>query len=120
MLMLLSKDKDKFFANNEITDDVTSFVATYDSSEGCYTFSGLRAYLLKMLEEYEKNGKVEAEDYTFTLTPVTVTTETNSSGYYQTSTYISSITPYVLTPVMTKLDLGKAKITFTFTKQSVN
>ena len=120
MLMLLSKDKDMFFANNEITDDVTSFVATYDSSEGCYTFSGLRAYLLKMLEEYEKNGKVEAEDYTFTLTPVTVTTETNSSGYYQTSTYISSITPYVLTPVMTKLDLGKAKITFTFTKQSVN
>ncbi len=120
LLMLLSKNKDKFFANNEITDDVTSFVASYDSSNKCYTFSGLRAYLLRMLQEYEKSGYVDAADYTFTLTPVTVTTETSSSGYYSTSTYISAITPYVLTPVMTKLDLGKTKITFTFTKQSVN
>lgn len=120
LLMLLTKNKEKFFANNEITDDVTSFVAPYNAAENSYTFSGLRSYLLRMLDEYEKNGKVDAEDYTFTLTPVTVTTETNSSGYYSTTTYISAITPYVLTPVMTKLDLDKTKLTFTFTKQSVN
>ncbi|MDE6127334.1 MAG: DUF4270 domain-containing protein [Muribaculaceae bacterium] len=120
LLMLLSKDKDKFFANNEITDDVTSFVAAYSSTDNSYTFSGLRPYLLRMLDEYEKNGAVDAEDYTFTLTPVTVSTETTSSGYYSTTTYISSITPYVLTPVMVKLDLEETKLTFTFTKQTVN
>ena len=118
--MLLTKNKNKFFANNEITDDVTSFVAAYSSTDKSYTFSGLRPYLLRMLDEYEKNGSVDAEDYTFTLTPVTVSTETNSSGYYSTTTYISAITPYVLTPVMTSLDLAKTKLTFTFTKQSVN
>lgn len=120
LLMLLTKNKDKFFANNEITDDVTSFVAAYSSTDKSYTFSGLRPYLLRMLDEYEKNGSVDAEDYTFTLTPVTVSTETNSSGYYSTTTYISAITPYVLTPVMTSLDLANTKLTFTFTKQSVN
>lgn len=120
LLMLLSKNKDKFFANNEITDDVTSFVAAYSSTDNSYTFSGLRSYLLRMLDEYEEKGTIDPEDYTFTLTPVTVTTETTSSGYYSTSTYISSITPYVLTPVMTRLNLEETKLTFTFTKQSVN
>ncbi len=120
MLMLLSKNKESFFANNEITDDVTSFVAAYNAAEGTYTFSGLRAYLLRMLDKYEKAGALDPEEYTFTLTPVTVLTETTSSGYYSSTTYISSITPYVLTPVMTKLSLEDTKLTFTFTKQLSN
>ncbi len=73
-----------------------------------------------VLDEYDKNGAVDAADYTFTLTPVTVSTETNSSGYYSTTTYISAITPYVLTPAMTALNLKEAKLTFTFTKQTVD
>ncbi len=120
LLMLLSKNKEDFFANNEITDDVTSFVAAYNAADNSYTFSGLRSYLLRMLDEYDKNGAVDAADYTFTLTPVTVSTETNSSGYYSTTTYISAITPYVLTPAMTALNLKEAKLTFTFTKQTVD
>ena len=118
--MLLSKNKEDFFANNEITDDVTSFVAAYNAADNCYTFSGLRSYLLRMLDEYDKNGAVDAADYTFTLTPVTVSTETNSSGYYSTTTDRSAITPYVLTPAMTALNLKEAKLTFTFTKQTVD
>lgn len=117
LLLILSKDKDSFFLKNDITNDETSFYAAYDATNKCYNFSAMRPYLMKMMKEEE----LKPEDYTFTITPVTITTETNgSSGYYGTATtYVSSITPYVETPVMINLKLDEAKTVFTFTKQSV-
>lgn len=121
VLMVLSKDKDKFFRLSELPDDETSFYTSYDSTNKRYRFSGLRSYLLKMLEKYNA-GTLSEEDYTFTLTPISVITETNSNSYYYgtSSSYLSAVNPYIGTPVMAKFELDKAAVNFTFSKQNIN
>lgn len=114
MLMVLSSKKEQFFQNNELTDNKTSFYCSYDAANHRYRFSGLRDYLLDML----KKDNITPEDYTFTLTPVVVETESSSSGYYGSTTYVSAIEPYVGAPVMVKLDLSKANVSFSFSKQT--
>ncbi len=117
VLLVLSKDKSKFFAQNKIADDKTSFLATYDSVNKCYDFTNLRQYILDLLAK----DNITADDYTFTLTPVNVITETSSSGYYSSGqTYITGVTPYVSGPSMCKIDFSNAKIKFTYSKQSIN
>lgn len=115
LLMVLSDKREDFFRNGELTDDVTSFYATYDSANHRYRFSGLRDYMQKMLEQ----ESITAADYTFTLTPVSVETETSSDGYYGSTTYVSAINPYIGAPSMAKLDLDKATVTLSFSKQTV-
>lgn len=117
LLMVISSEKEDFFLNNSLNDDKTSFIATYSEASKGYVFSGMRNYFLAMLEKYNAEGKIDMDDATFTLTPVTLTTESTSNGY-TTSTYVSAITPYIGKPVMTKLNLDKADITFQFSKQS--
>lgn len=123
VLMVLKNQKDEFFANNTLTDNETSFYAAYDATNHCYTFSSMRAYILKLLE---KSAITEA-DYTFTLCPVQVNTESSSSSsssYYSyyygygTTSVVSTIVPYVSKPVMTVIDPGKAKIKLTFSAQN--
>lgn len=119
VMMILSKDKDNFFVENKVTDDVTSFVAEYNATSGCYEFSGMRSYMLDLLSKDE----VKEEDYTFVITPVSlVTTEEASTYYYYyyTQTNVSAIVPYTSTPAMASLDLKNSKITLTFSKQVVN
>lgn len=118
ILMVLSSEKERFFRMSELTDGTTSFYATYDSTNHRYRFSGLRTYLLKMIEKQDA-GTLTPADYTFTLTPVSVVQEQNSTSYYDTSTYLSAINPYIGTPVMARLDLSKAVVNFTFTKQNI-
>lgn len=117
LLMVLSTKKDDFFLNNSLTDDKTSFIATYSSAAKGYVFSGMRNYFLDMLAKYNADGAIDPADATFTLTPVALTTESNSNGY-TTSTYVSAITPYIGKPAMARLNLDKADITFQFSKQS--
>lgn len=117
LLLILKNKKDSFFANNDINDGETSFYATYSSTTNSYTFTGLKTYLLNLMEKDE----ITDDDITFTLTPVTVSTESTTSSYYTTSTtYVTAINPYVGQPVMAKLLLDKAKITFVYSKQSIN
>lgn len=119
VLLILSKEKDDFFANNKITDDKTSFLATYNETTKSYEFSGMRQYLLDMLAK----GTLTADDYTFTVAPVDVIYEQSSSNSYyyyeQAQAYISGVIPYVSGPSMCKLSLEKAKIKFTYSKQSI-
>lgn len=117
LLMVQTSKKDEFFANGSLTDDKTSFYAAYDSADNCYRFSGLRSYLLSMLEKDD----ITADDYTFTLTPVSVETETSSSSSYygSTTTYVSEINPYVGAPAMATLKLDNATVTFSFARQTV-
>ena len=118
MLMILSRDKNKFFIDNKVTDDVTSFFATYDSSTKSYSFSEMRGYMMDLL----KKGNITPEDYTFTLTPVTLETTTNASTsyyYYGTTTEtVNAIVPYTGTPTMANLLLDKSKVVLTFSKQN--
>ena len=120
VLMVLKSKKDEFFEKNSLTDNVTSFYAAYDTSKKCYTFSGMRAYLLDLLSKDE----LTEEDYTFVVTPVQVNTEAAASSgsyYYGTTNYVvSSIVPYVSKPAMGKILLDDAKITFTFSAGSQN
>jgi len=117
LLMVVSSKKDEFFLTNSLNDDKTSFIATYSPAKKGYVFSGMRAYFLNMLDKYNANGTIDPADATFTLTPVTLTTESTSNGY-TTSTYVSAITPYIGKPAMVKLNLDKADISFQFSKQN--
>lgn len=119
LLMVLSSEKDKFFLENQINNNRTSFIATYSADKGGYVFSGLRTYFLDMLKKYTENGRIDPADITFTLTPVTLTTESTAGSYYTSSTtYVSSVVPYIGKPAMTRLNLDKADITFQFSKYS--
>lgn len=115
LLLVLTSDKDKFFAENKVTDGTTSFLGTYNSTRKAYTFTDMRQYLKNMLEKTD----IAPADYAFTLTPVNVETETTASDYYSSgATYVTNISPYVTKPAMAKILLDKAKIKLTFSRQS--
>lgn len=119
LLMVLSKDKDKFFADNSLPDNKTSFYATFNSSTGMYSFGEMRQYILDLINK----GDVKEEDYTFSIVPVSCTFETQSSGsyYYPSTTQtLSLMTPYMASPVMAKISLDKAKIRLTFSSQTIS
>ncbi len=85
------RQKEDFFPPQaKLNNNVTSFYASYDSANRRYRFSGMREYLLEML----KKTDITPEDYTFTLTPVNIETETNTSTPLRFSTtYVSAINP---------------------------
>ncbi|MDO5395284.1 MAG: DUF4270 domain-containing protein [Bacteroidales bacterium] len=111
ILMVLKNKKDEFFADNKISDDKISFLGTYDSSAKTYTFSGMRQYLLDMMQK----DALTTDDYTFMLVPVNVGVEQSTSG----SSTINSITPYITAPAMVELLIDKAKITLVYSKQTL-
>ena len=116
LLMTLTSEKDDFFINNKIPDNKTSFYAAYNSTTGKYDFTGLRTYFLDLLDK----DNVTDADITFTLTPVSVTYESNSSYYYGTTTTVTGVVPYVATPVMARLLIEKSKISLVYSKQTIN
>lgn len=118
-ILLIKKSKrEEFFAKNNINDDISSFYATYNSTTKSYTFASMRGYI----EEIIRKGSVDPEDEEFVICPVNISFYTNNANYYYgttASTTVSSITPYVTEPVLTKLDLDKAHIEFSFSKQTL-
>ncbi len=117
VLLVLKKDREQFFANNKLPDNITSFYAGH--SDNAYTFSNMRAYLQQLLEKDE----ISAEDCTFCLVPVTVNFEAQSSGsyYYSQTSYVETdMQPYFMAPVMGTVDLTNAKIKLTYTTQKVH
>lgn len=125
ILMVKKSQKDKFFSTTKVNDNMSSFYATYNSTTGTYAFSSMRNYIIDLI----KKGTVTPDDEEFVICPVQVsfytTSNNNYYGYYgyysssSTSAQVSSITPYVVEPVMTILDLKHAKIDFTFSKQTL-
>lgn len=116
LLLIKSSEVEKFFAKNTIPDNKTSFYSEYNSTIGGYRFTGLREYLLTLLDKEE----ITDEDVNFSLIPVMITTETTSSSYYsQGTTYTTGCTPFTTRPTMTKLDTKKAQIVFTFSSQII-
>lgn len=116
LLMVRSDKIEEFFAKNLITDNISSFIGTYNSSTQQYEFPDMTPFLTDRISK----GAASPEEYTFTLTPVTVNTETSGSSYYYSSTTtVSSIVPYVETPAMTKIALDDAKIVLNYSKQTL-
>lgn len=117
VLLIKKSEKDDFFANNKIPDNLSSFMGTYSSANGRYEFTSMREYLVGLVE---KGGQITEDDVLFELIPVSVKTEvvTNSDG--SKTSYITSVTPYIASPVMAELYPDRAKMVFTYTHQTVN
>lgn len=121
LLLVKKSERDKFFERDSLTDEKNSFYAKYDAGKHTYTFAGMRDYLLDIIKN--KGGTPAAEDLCFSIMPIDVTTYSNSSGYYYTSSVSSSvvtkIAPCVSRPCIAKLLLPKAKIKLVFSRQSI-
>ena len=116
-LMVLKKDRDSFFADNKLPDNITSFYASYNSTTQSYDFSSMRSYILEMLDK----ETIEDEDCQFCLIPVQVNFEEISSGssyYPSTQQVISEVLPYLVSPVAAIVRLDDTKIKFTYSLQS--
>ena len=113
ILLIKKTDVDDFFANSKVTDNETSFYATYNNAKNCYQFSDMRAYIKNMVAK----DSITAEDSEFMLIPVSVNVENISNS--STTIYLKDIVPYVATPSMVKLLLDKATIKFTYSTQKV-
>jgi len=123
LLMVKTSLKDTFINGDSLTNNKDSFYATYNSTTKKYTFSGLRDYILNIINN--QGGIATESDINFTITPIDVTVYTySSSSYYYYSTTTSStvtkISPQVSSPAIAKLRLDKAKVKITYSKQVVN
>ena len=115
-LLVLANKKDEFFASNSLPDNKTSFYTSFNRTTNSYTFSGMRQYLLDLM----KKDEITEDDVTFRLCPVDVVFETTGSSYWDYGTTETALVPYVDGPAMVKISLDKAKISFTYSNQSIN
>lgn len=117
LLLVKTSDKETFFKENKVTDDITSYFATYDKTTKSYVFSEMRNYLISVLERIdgEEGGTVTDDDCDFTLVPVLVTSDTD----YYNSTYVVNVTPWVDSPAMCKLLLDKVQLHVAFSVQQM-
>lgn len=113
LLLIKTSEYESFFAENKIPDNLSSFTGVYDSTSGTYYFSTMRNYFLKLLEK----GSLSPEDVEFTLVPVEIETET--SGYYTETTYVTKCLPYTSKPTMTLLKSNEAEVVFSFSTQMI-
>ncbi len=115
LLLVKATKKDDFFTDNKLPDSKTSFYASYDSTDKCYTFSGMRAYLKGVIDgEYASEDQTTLES--FYLIPVDATFTTSTSYYSGTTSTLTEMTPQLSIPAMVKL--GKAQLVTTFSKKS--
>lgn len=119
LLLVPTKDKDKFFDEQMIPDNVTTFIADYNSSSGNYIFSGLRGYMMHIMDGELDSSKID-ELSTFTLVPVEIATESYTNSSYQTVTVITAVGPYIEAPAMTRLKLDEAKLKLTYSTETIN
>ena len=96
-----------------------SFYALYDPIDREYEFTGLRDYIINIINN--QGGIATEDDFNFTITPVDVTNYTYQASYYTGSTtVVTKISPMVSRPAIVRLMLGKAKIKITYSKQIVD
>ncbi len=118
LLIVKTSQKDRFIAGDSLANDKDSFYATYDATNKCYSFSGMRAYILDIIKN--RGGVASADDMDLTIMPVDVSTYTQSATYSSAaSTVTTKIAPAVMTPSMARIRLDKAKIKIVYNKQSL-
>ena len=119
LLMVKTSQKDNFINGDSLANNKDSFYAIYDSSSKRYVFSGLRNYVLNIINN--QGGIATEDDINFTITPVDVTTYTyTQSYYYGTTSTVTKISPMVSRPAIVRLLLDKAKVKITYSKQIVD
>lgn len=119
LLLIKTSKKDQFFAGDSLVNNKTSFYATYNTKKRVYLFSGLRAYMLDILNNH--GGVATDDDTDFTIMPIDMSFYTSTATYYTSSTTsVTKIAPAVSTPSLAILDLPKTKIMLTYSKQTVH
>ena len=130
ILVRTSKLKE-FLASNSLPDNKDSFYAEYNSKIQRYTFSSMRNYMLRIIEEGVKD-----EDIDFTIIPANLEFEEEQSsnsyynplyslyyGYSNSSSsakkYLTKCTPYILNPTMCKLHMDQARTIFVYSQQQM-
>lgn len=118
-LLLIRADKrQQFFDENQLPDNVTSFLATYSATLGGYSITGMRPYIIELINK--PLDEITDTDCRFILTPVETETETIQDSYGSSYEVLTAVGPYIQGPAMAKFLLDKAKINFTFSTETVN
>ena len=119
LLMVKTSQKDNFINGDSLANNKDSFYAVYSPSQKEYVFTGLRDYVINILNK--KGGIATEDDFNFTITPVDVTNYTYQASYYTgTTNVVTKISPMVSRPAIVRLLLDKAKINLTYSKQIVD
>ena len=123
LLMVKTSKKDQFINGDSLVNNQDSFYAVYDSSSKKYVFSGLRDYVISIINN--QGGIATEDDFNFTVTPVDVTNYTYPQsysyyGYTSSTSVVTKISPMVSRPAIARLLLDKAKVKITYSKQIVN
>lgn len=119
LLMVKSSEKEQFFTENKVPDQITSFYAAYNSETGSYQFNSMRQYFLNLYADYQSGKPIDPEDTRFELVPVGISTEV-VEGYNTSTTYVTKCSPFVGRPTMTLLNPSKSLICFTFSSQKID
>lgn len=117
ILLVKTSEKDKFFANNKIPDNITSFYAEFNVTTKTYEFSDMRQFVLNLIDATD-DELADAAD--MTIIPIDVTKEANYDYLGQANYITTGITPAVSGPMIGKLKLDDVKIKFTYSKKTNN
>lgn len=117
LLFIRASQVKNFFEQKLLPDDISTIYATYDKANKVYNFGNISSYIRSVMQR--EDPTVTEDDETIALIPVQILSET-SSNYYNTTTSVTSVTPYCASPAFVKLDLNEAKIKITYTTQKAN
>lgn len=117
LLFIRASQVKDFFEQKLLPDDISTIYATYDKANKVYNFGNISSYIRSVMQR--EDPTVTEDDETIALIPVQILSET-SSNYYNTTTSVTSVTPYCASPAFVKLDLNEAKIKITYTTQKAN
>ncbi|MBR1882776.1 MAG: DUF4270 family protein [Muribaculaceae bacterium] len=122
LLMVKTSMKDEFVAGDSLTNNKDSFYAVYDATNKCYTFSGMRDYILDILNN--RGGVATEDDVNLSAVAVDISSYTPTSSYYYYGTaatsIVTKIAPQVSKPAIAKLRLDKAKVKITYSTLSMD
>lgn len=117
LLFIRASQVKDFFEKKQLPDDISTVYATYNKATKTYNFGNIGSYIRSIMQR--EDPTVTQDDETIALIPVQVLSET-SSNYYNTTTSVTSVTPYCASPAIVQLDLSGAKIKITYTTQKAN
>ncbi len=121
VLMVKTSKKDTFIHGDSLANNKDSFYAVYSPQSKEYVFSGLREYIINIINN--QGGIATEDDLNFTITPVDVTTYSYQQSYYYgggSTSVVTKISPMVSRPAIARLLLDKAQIVMTYSKQIVD
>lgn len=98
VLMVKKKDVYKFFKENRLPDNKTSYLASLDKTSNTYTFSNISQIIVDAIakKKSDNDGVINSSDIEeVIILPVTVKTEESSSGTTTTSVRNNLMPQYV-------------------------